>query len=303
MRVSRIRLGTRGSRLARTQTEWVASALRAARPELEVDILTFTTTGDRMQERATKPEEATKGIFTREIEEALSAGEIDAAVHSCKDLGAVMPEGLVLAAVPVRERVADVLISEGYAEVADLPEDAVILTGSPRRVCQWREWFPGHDVRPVRGNVETRISKMREDEKAIGCVLAWAGLRRLQADLGGSHLIPLPVERMIPAPGQGALALQSREGDEAVMGILSAVDDERSRLAVEVERALLVELDAGCSVPLGALAEVVSDRIRMRAVYYHADGAAGCRMVDEADRQDWMAMVERVATGLREEAS
>lgn len=303
MRLSRIRLGTRGSRLARTQTEWVASALRAAHPELEVDILTFTTTGDRMQERATKPVEATKGIFTREIEEALSGGEIDVAVHSCKDLGAVMPEGLVLAAVPVRERLEDVLISDGYAELADLPEDAVILTGSPRRVCQWREWFPGHDVQPVRGNVETRIRKMVEDKEAVGCVLAWAGLRRLEADLGGCHLIPLPVERMIPAPGQGALALQTREGDAAVMGILKAVDDEPSRLAIEVERALLVELDAGCSVPLGAMAEVGSDRVRMRAVYYHSDGAAGCRLADEADRQEWGPMVRRVARRLKEDAS
>ncbi len=273
-------LGTRGSQLALTQTRQVAARLEALHPGLVVEVKTFTTTGDRMQTEATKPEFATKGIFTKEIEQALLDGEIDAAVHSCKDLAARMPEGLELAAIPERERVEDVLVTDGISSWEDWPHDALVLSGSPRRRCQWAELRPESPTEPVRGNVETRIRKMIEHPEARGCLLAWAGLRRLSMDIAGAHLLPLDPLEMIPAPGQGALALQTRIGDRPAGEILAGLDHPDSHRAIEAERHLLITLDAGCSIPLGAWARIEDSDIVLAAVYY-ADGCAEGRRVEE----------------------
>jgi hydroxymethylbilane synthase len=294
-------LGTRGSRLALTQTGQVAARLQEMHPGLQVEVKTFTTTGDRMQTEATKPDSATKGIFTKEIEQALLDGEIDVAVHSCKDLAAQLPEGLELAAVPERERVEDILVTESIATLEDWPEDGVVLTGSPRRVCQWKELHPEGGIEPVRGNIETRIRKMRDHAVARGCLLAWAGLRRLAPDLAGIHVLPLDPLEIMPAPGQGALALQTRTDDERAGSFLADLDHSASRLAVEVERHLLIALEAGCSIPLGAWARVEDGELVLSAIYYPAGSEEGIRVEERAPVADGKALATKVAALLKDE--
>lgn len=293
-------LGTRGSQLALTQANQVAARLKELHPDLAVEVKTFTTTGDRMQTATTKPDAATKGIFTKEIEQALLDGEINAAVHSCKDLSARMPEGLELAAVPERERVEDVLVTDGIPSWEDWPEEAMVLSGSPRRRCQWLELHPASPVEPVRGNVETRIRKMLDHPAARGCLLAWAGLRRLDLDIPGTQVLTLDPLELIPAPGQGALALQSRTGDRAAADILALLDHSPSRRAVEAERHLLVALDAGCSIPLGAWARVEDGEIVLSAIYYREGCDEGVRVEERAPIGDEKNLARRVAECLLE---
>lgn len=257
--MSRLRLGTRGSPLARAQAEWAAQRLKQAHPALDVELVVIKTSGDgfigagspvpNIQIAAPN----VKAMFVKEIEEALLRKEIDFGVHSAKDLPGSLPSGLILAAYPPREDPRDAFVPGSSPCWDALPAGAALGASSLRRQAQARLKRPDLRFEPVRGNVDTRLRKMREGGWA-GLILAEAGLKRLGLDSVPREILPL--ELMVPAPGQGALALEAREDRKDVLEILAAADDERSRLEVSLERAFLNLMCGGCSTPLGALARL-----------------------------------------------
>lgn len=250
MTPKRIVIGTRGSGLARCQAEHVAVALRALAPDAEVMIAVIRTTGDTITD-VPLPQVGGKGLFTKEIEEALLSGEIDLAVHSMKDLPTEQPDGLCVGAVPKREDPHDVLVSSEGVALARLRPGARVGTSSLRRAAQLRACRNDLDVVPLRGNVDTRVRKVREGD-VDAAVLAAAGLRRM--GLEGEITQTLPPDIMLPAPAQGALAIEARQNDPGVLQVLALMDDAESRAAVTAERTFLAALEGGCQVPLGALA-------------------------------------------------
>jgi hydroxymethylbilane synthase len=247
-----LRIGTRGSALALAQTRLMADALEQA--GAAVEIVTVTTAGDR----SAKPiPEVGIGVFTSALREALVSDEIDVAVHSYKDLPTAPDTRLVLAAVPVREDPRDVLVARDDLTLAELPSGATVGTGAPRRVAQLNALGLGLTVVPVRGNVDTRLRKVHEGE-LDAVVLARAGLARLGRLAEVTETID-PIQ-LLPAPAQGALAVECRVNDMDTEHLLrSCLDDAPTRAAVAAERAMLAALEAGCSAPVGALAEVVDD--------------------------------------------
>ncbi|PRX45555.1 hydroxymethylbilane synthase [Prauserella shujinwangii] len=247
-----IRIGTRGSKLALAQTGTIAAKLeQEGRP---VEIVTVSTPGDRSSAPIA---EIGVGVFTSALREALLGGEIDVAVHSYKDLPTAPEPGLVLAAVPPREDPRDALIARDGLTLAELPPGSVVGTGAPRRIAQLRALGLGLEIVPIRGNIDTRIGKVRSGE-LDAVVLARAGLARVgRLDEVTETIDPI---QMLPAPAQGALAVETRVDDVDTEHLLqSIVDDEATRVAVAAERAMLAALEAGCSAPVGALAEVVED--------------------------------------------
>ena len=280
-----IRVGTRRSLLARTQSETVAAALRAALGR-DVVLVEVTTEGDVSS--APLASLGGTGVFVSALRDALLRGEVDLAVHSLKDLPTTLDERITLAAVPLREDPRDVVIARDGLTLGELPAGARIGTGSPRRAAQLRALGLGFDVVGIRGNVDTRIGKVASgDVDAV--VLARAGIARLdRLDEVTEVLDPL---QMLPAPGQGALAVECRSGDPLADEVRGAVDDPRTRAAVAAERAVLATLEAGCAAPVGALAEIAEgddgDELWLRAVALSPDGAVAVR---------------RSATGLPDEA-
>jgi hydroxymethylbilane synthase len=273
----RLRLGTRGSALARWQAQWVADRLRAL--NVEVELVPISTRGDQQQ---TGPIGAigVEGAFTKELQRALLAQEIDLAVHSLKDLPTEPVAGLVLSAVPPRGPVADVLISRSGAKFVDLPAGATLGTGSLRRRAQL--WHARRDVNmaDIRGNVDTRIKKLR-DGQYDAIVLAEAGLRRLNLAEGISEF--LSTDLMLPAVGQGALGIETRSDDRETRGILAPLDDLASHAAVAAERTMLARLSGGCLAPVAGWARLHDPaRLRLTAVVLSADGQT--RLHAEATR-------------------
>jgi hydroxymethylbilane synthase len=247
-----IRVGTRGSALALAQTGTVVDALRAAGAEVEVVVI--STPGDRSSAPIA---EIGVGVFTSALRDAVAAGEVDVAVHSYKDLPTAPDVRLTMAAVPRREDPRDVLVARDGLTLGELPEGARLGTGSPRRTAQLNALGLGHVVVPIRGNVDTRIRKVVDGE-LDGVVLARAGVARLGRLAEVTEVLD-PIQ-MLPAPAQGALAVECRIDDVAVEHLLrSTLDDSLVRAAVDAERAMLAALEAGCSAPVGALAEVVED--------------------------------------------
>ena len=246
-----VTLGTRASSLARAQTARVAELLTAAHPGLECRTTVIETAGDRTQASGEPlPEIGGKGLFTAELERALETGAIDLAVHSLKDLPTEDAPGLEIAAVCEREDVRDCVVSREDVPLAELPPGALLGTSSLRRGAQVRRLWPQLEVRSIRGNVDTRIRKVREGEfDAI--LLAAAGVRRLGLDDEVSEW--LPATTLLPAPGQGALAVQTRAADP-VSALVAALDDPEARATTAAERAFLRELGAGCAAPVGAYA-------------------------------------------------
>jgi hydroxymethylbilane synthase len=261
-----LRVGTRGSDLALAQTRWVIDRLRQIAPALKVETVTIETQGDRY----TGPigdEHWPIGGFVGAIESALLAGRIDAAVHSYKDLPTAETPGLVIAAVPHRELPDDVLVT-AEPFVADGPSRRLrIGTSSARRAAQLRWFFPSVDVVPVRGNVPTRLAKVRALD-LDGVVLAAAGLCRL--GIVPEHAVALPIDRFVPAPAQGALAVQIRAGDDR--SPLAQLDHPTTRLAITAERSFLAALGAGCQTPAGAIAMIQDDEIRLLGQLFSKDG-------------------------------
>lgn len=254
-----LRLGTRGSDLARTQSQHVADALTRAtgRP---VELVIIKTRGDVVRDRPLQ-EVGGKGLFTKEIEEALLAGEVDFAVHSMKDMPTESPPGLAIVAVPPREDPRDALVG---ARLEELPPGAVVGTGSVRRAMQIRALRPDLQVKGIRGNVDTRIGRQRAGEYAA-VVLAWAGMRRL--GIGDAATEVLDTDRMIPAVGQGALALQARADDRDTLAALEAVHHAPTAACVRAERAFLHAVSGGCSAPAAAHARWVGDLVEIEGVW------------------------------------
>ncbi|MCW2762707.1 MAG: hemC [Marmoricola sp.] len=265
-----VRIGTRASTLARTQSTLVAEALTAA-TGLATELVLIRTEGDVSPEPLAQI--GGTGVFVSALREALLRGEVDVAVHSLKDLPTAPAEGIALAAVPLREDPRDVVVARDGLTLGELPDGARVGTGAPRRVAQLRALGLGVEIVGVRGNVDTRIGKVASGE-LDAVVLARAGLARLgRVDEATEVLDPLQV---LPAPGQGALAVECRADAELLDVVRNALDDPASRACVVAERALLAELEAGCSAPVGALAEVaegdLGDELWLRAVALSHDG-------------------------------
>ncbi|MEJ2863027.1 hydroxymethylbilane synthase [Actinomycetospora flava] len=273
-----IRIGTRASLLARTQTDIVASALTAAGATVEV--VTISTDGDRSQAAGTPIAQTGVGVFVTALRDAVLAGEIDVAVHSFKDLPTAPVPGLSLAAVPAREDPRDALVARDGMVLGELPPGAVVGTGSPRRIAQIAALGLGLELVPIRGNVDTRIGKVARGE-LDAVVLARAGLARL-GRVGEATEVLDPLQ-VLPAPAQGALACECRTEDAPLEHFLrSTLHDESVAVAVSAERAVLGGLGSPCGAPVGALAEVVEDldddghvveRLSLRAVAATAEGA------------------------------
>ncbi|MBM3214804.1 hydroxymethylbilane synthase [Candidatus Poribacteria bacterium] len=274
-----LRIGTRGSLLARTQTETVAFALRQAHPGLACETTIIRTRGDAERNRPL-PEIGGKGLFTEEIERALALEEIDIAVHSLKDLPTNLPDGLTLGAVPERESPFDALISRDGKVLADLPDGARVGTSSLRRAAQLRAVRPDLRIGSLRGNLDTRIRKM-ETEGWDAIVVAAAGLSRLGRLSEAAEL--LKPETMLPAVGQGALGIESREKDAATRLLLAAIHDSDTERAVTAERAFLAALGGGCHVPIGAYATVEMGSLTLMGVVASVDGSAVLRDTGAGD--------------------
>lgn len=239
---------TRPSALARWQTQWVIRALQAAHPALDCEERVITTQGDRVLDKPL-PEIGGKGLFTLELENELLEGRVDCAVHSLKDLPVESPAGLILGCIPARAEVRDVLISCQGFSLADLPDGALVGTSSLRRAAQLLAVRPGLRTAPLRGNVDTRLRKAL-DGQYDAIILAGAGLSRLGLE---QHVTEwLTLDRMLPAPGQGALAVQCRADDSSAWGLLQALEDAPTRHCVDAERSFLNGLGGGCAVPVAA---------------------------------------------------
>jgi hydroxymethylbilane synthase len=263
-----IRIATRRSPLARWQANHVADLLRAREPGADVRLHELVTRGDKILDVALA-RVGGKGLFVKEIEDALLAGEAEIAVHSMKDLPAVLAEGLVVGAVPVREDPRDALCSPRYGSLGKLPRAARVGTSSLRRAAQLKALRPDLEIEMVRGNVETRLRKASEGLDAV--VLAYAGLRRLGLAQHATQVFD-PSE-MLPAVAQGALALEARASDAVTLARLAPLDDPETRQRVEAERGLLRRLEGGCQVPIAAHATLAEGRLTLRALVASLDGA------------------------------
>jgi len=264
-----LRIATRQSPLALWQARHVASLLKAAHPGLEVELLELSTAGDRFL-AASLAAVGGKGLFVKEIEAALLDGRADLAVHSLKDMTSVLPEGLILAAVPPREDPRDALVSPGGRPLEALPFRARIGTSSQRRSCILRERRADLEIVGVRGNVQTRLAKL-EEARLDGIVLALAGLRRLGLEDRVTQVLSTDVS--LPAVGQGVLAVECREDDARTRQLLAALEHAQTRQAVVAERAFLAALEGGCTVPMAGHAEVDGDTLRMRGMVGAPDGS------------------------------
>jgi len=264
----RIAVGTRGSRLALAQTEQIVEALRKFTAELRYEIVTIRTRGDEMDDVGRSTVEG-KRLFTREIEESLIRGETDIAVHSMKDLTAELPSGLTIAAVPPRADPRDALISRSNATFRQLPKGARVGTTSPRRRAQLLDARRDLEILEMHGNVDTRLRKLaRGDYDAV--VLAAAGLVRL--GLEGHATEFLPTDVILPAVGQGALAIQCREDDDAVRDLVSHIDDKQTRRAVDAERSFARRLGASCRLPIAAYARIESANLTIDGMVADSSG-------------------------------
>jgi len=278
--MSRIVIGTRGSPLATWQADFVRTALLAEHKALEVDVQVIRTRGDEALERPLHAIPG-KGLFTKEIENALLAGTVDLAVHSLKDLPTELPNGLALSAVTAREDPADVLVCRAGLTLATLPSGAEVLTGSVRRRAQLLHLRRDLKVSPVRGNVQTRLRKLDESD-AEALVLARAGLARLGLlDRATERLDPV---EFLPACGQGALGIEARADDASLRVLLAPLDDAESRSAVGAERAFLAALGGGCQVPVGAYARIAGDgaALTITGMVADVDGSGLMRRTVEA---------------------
>lgn len=268
-------VGTRASRLALCQTELVVQSLRASHPDLEFQVRQVRTEGDR-RTKAPLSRIGGQGIFVKELEAALLTGEIDLAVHSLKDVPTGLAHGLTLAALPQRGNPRDALVSRDGATLATLIQGGRIGTGSARRAVQLRSLRPDLRSVDIRGNVDTRVRKVEEGE-VDAVVLAAAGLERLEL-LGRAAEIFSP-DMMVPAVGQGTLAVEAREDDPELLALVSAIDHRETRLASEAERAFLARLGGGCRLPFAALAMVEGDAVRVCG--FVSDAKGGSTFSDE----------------------
>jgi hydroxymethylbilane synthase len=286
-----IKIGTRGGRLALAQTEYIIELLKARHPNLKAEAIIIKTSGDEDVESPLQ-QIGGVGVFARAIEKELLGETVDAAVHSAKDLPSIMTDGLAIGAVPPRENCADVWISGNGETLTEIAPNSRIGTGSPRRRAQILRKRPDLRVVDIRGNVETRLRKLDEGQYDA-LVMAYCGLKRAGLE---DHITEiLPPERFIPAPGQGALAVQIREDDEAMAELTAAIDDAPSHRCLDIERSLLRELKAGCSTAVGAWARFEDDKIRLTAMVLDRDGKkllyAGGRLSEGLSNETLISLI------------
>jgi len=297
-----LRLGTRASALATTQAQLIADLIHTE-TGTDVELVIVSTAGDRDQ---TTPlaNLGGQGVFVAALREAVVSGEIDFAVHSLKDLPTTPDPRLIIAAIPRREDPRDAVVARDNLALGELPAGSTVGTGSPRRVAQINALGLGLNVVPIRGNVDTRVGKVRSGE-LDAVVIALAGLKRLgRADEATELLDPLLV---LPAPGQGALACECRVDDDETSLLLARLDDTETRCAVTAERSLLATLEAGCSAPVGALADVAmgddGDELWLRAVVADVSGTPSIRLSASGSPQEAAAVGERLAAELLAEGA
>lgn len=295
----RYRVGARGSQLSLAQTNWVIAELKKMTPQAEFEIVPITTKGDTDARPLFTINQ--KGIFEKEIDRAVAEKKVDFAVHSLKDVPADLPDDLVLACIPKREPANDIFISRDGTTLDLIKKGAVIGTSSLRRAVQVSRQRPDLVVKPIRGNIETRIKKIGEGQ-FDGIVLAQAGIKRLGLDVRFENLA---VEKFMPSPGQGALAIVARRDNDIVLELLKKIEDPVSRNAVEAERALSMFVDSGCRFPVGALAVQQGNRLTLDVTVYSVDGAKFISVrqestPDKAKDLGQMVASELAAKGIQE---
>ena len=259
-------VGARGSKLSIAQTDWVISELQKTDSSLSFDIKPITTKGDTDTRPLFAMEQ--KGIFEKEIDRAVFEKEVDFAVHSLKDVPSQLDPNLIISCIPKREAVNDVLITRDGFDIEEIPSGSVIGSSSLRRAVQVTRKRPDVIVKPVRGNIETRIKKV-EEGKFDGIVLAQAGITRLGTD---TKISKLPMNDFLPSPGQGALAIVSRKDNSSTLEMLKKIEDYRSRMEIEAERALSNSVDSGCRFPVGAIATSDANSLTLKVAVYSMDG-------------------------------
>jgi hydroxymethylbilane synthase len=259
-------IGTRGSQLSISQTNWVVSELKKKNPNSDYEIKTITTKGDTDARPLFTINQ--KGIFEKEIDKAVAEKQVDFAVHSLKDVPSILPDDLILGCVPPREPFNDIFISKNGDTLETIHKGALIGTSSLRRAVQVSRKRPDLQVKTIRGNVETRINKV-QDGIFDGIVLAQAGINRLGVNV--KHT-PLPIVDFPPSPGQGALGIVCRKNDTQTISMLQKIQDNNSRIAVESERALSEFVDSGCRFPVGAFAQINDDILDLTVIAYSIDG-------------------------------
>jgi hydroxymethylbilane synthase len=288
---TQLRIGTRGSALALWQAEWVKAQLLAAHEELAVELLVIKTTGDKILD-VPLAKVGGKGLFVKEIEEALLDGKADLAVHSVKDMPAELPEGLHLAVMPPREDPRDALISRNGAGLEALPHGARVGTSSLRRAAQLLHLRPDLRIETLRGNVDTRLRKL-ESEGFDAIVLAAAGLKRMELN----HVVSeyLEPERMLPAVGQGALGIETRTGDAFTNEVVASLAHPQTMTIVRAERAFLKRLEGGCQVPIGAHATMEGETLILTGMVADLEGVRLIRKELRGDAQQPEVVGERLA--------
>ncbi|KAF5087346.1 Porphobilinogen deaminase [anaerobic digester metagenome] len=268
-----IKVGTRGSTLARTQSQWLIDVLAKAHPQVNFEMVIIKTKGDLVQD---KPLDkiGDKGLFTKELEDALLSGEIDMAIHSMKDMPSKLPEGLVLTVPPVREDARDVLLTPHRITALDeLPKGAVVATGSKRRIAQLQKLRPDVEIVGIRGNIDTRIRKMQE-QQLDGIILAAAGLKRIgRLEDSAYQTVTLPENSFIPAPAQGILAVEVREDNQTVNELMAVISDQNTIVQMSAERSFLNALNGSCHIPVGAFCEIEAEEITVYGLYGLEDGS------------------------------
>lgn len=295
----RIVIATRNSRLALWQAEHVQGRLAALYPQCRVELLPMTTQGDEMLE-VRLSDAGGKGLFVKELERALSDGRADIAVHSMKDLPVELPDGFALGAITERDDPRDAFVSNRHASLAELPPGAVVGTSSLRRAAQISERFPELEIRSLRGNIDTRLSKLDRGEFAA-IVLAAAGLKRL--GLASRIRSFLAIEQSLPSPGQGALGVECRANRIDLLAILEPLAHAETSACVRAERAVNRALGGNCSIPIGAYANLSGDMLRLRGLVAATDGRRMARAEQTGPRDDPEALGLRLAQSLRDKGA
>lgn len=285
-------VGARGSQLSVAQTNWVISELKKRSPQTEFEIIPIKTKGDTDARPLFTINQ--KGIFEKEIDRAVAEKKVDFAVHSLKDVPAELPDELTLACIPKREPANDIFISKDAQTLNTIKKGAVIGTSSLRRAVQVSRHRPDLVVKPIRGNIETRIKKIDEG-KFDGIVLAQAGIQRLGLDV---KFEKLPVELFMPSPGQGALAIVTRKDNHKVIELLKKIEDASSRNAIEAERSLSLFVDSGCRFPVGALADQRGDKLTLSVTVYSVDGSKFIAVKQDSDPSQAKELGRQMASEL-----
>ncbi|MCX5769760.1 MAG: hydroxymethylbilane synthase [Candidatus Hydrogenedentes bacterium] len=290
-----IRIGTRGSRLALQQTQWVVERLRKVKPGLQIETEIIRTVGDRVQDKPLD-QLSVQGVFTKELDHALLDGVVDLVVHSLKDLPTVSTEGIAIAAIPEREDARDAFIGKRGVRLAELPKGASVGTSSLRRRAQLLAIRS--DLRPteIRGNIDTRLRKLELSDQNSAIILAAAGLRRIE--LQNVITEYLDFDQWLPAAGQGALAIACRPDDTAAKRVAAALDNPEVRAAVTAERALLAKVEGGCHVPVGAYGRIVRGALVLDGLVAAIDGSQVVRRQIKGEPADAWQIGEQLGERL-----